>query len=313
MLHVRIPRLLAAVAAATALTLAACGSPAPAGSSPASPGARGPAASGPAASGPASPAGSAPGGTAAIPAPAHTVVVVMENHSYGDIIGNPAAPYLARLAGQGALFTNSSAITHPSQPDYLDLFSGSDHGITDDSCPHTLPGPNLGAGLIATGRTFAGYSEDLPVTGSVLCSAGEYARKHVPWANFPNVPRADSKPFTAFGAGGYDRLPTVSFVIPNLCDDMHDCPVATGDRWLQRHLGGYAQWAMTHDSLLIVTWDEGSGDNHIATIFAGQQVKPGRYGQPLTHFGVLRTIEDAYGLPHDGAAAAASPVRSIWK
>lgn len=248
-----------------------------------------------------------------IPAPAHTVVVVMENHSYGDIIGSSQAPYINQLAREGALFTHSYAITHPSQPNYLDLFSGSDDGITDDSCPHTLAGPNLGADLLAAHRTFAGYSEDLPVTGSIQCTAGEYARKHVPWTDFPSVPRADNKKFSAFGAGGYARLPTVSFVIPNLCDDMHDCPVFTGDQWLRRHISGYVQWAMRHNSLLILTWDEGSDSNHIVTIFAGQQVKPGRYGRPLTHFGVLRTIEDAYRLRHDGAAATAAPVRDVWK
>ncbi len=237
----------------------------------------------------------------------------MENHSYGDIIGSADAPYINSLARQGALFTNSSAITHPSQPNYLDLFSGSDQGITDDSCPHTLSAPNLGAGLIAAHRTFAGYSEDLPVTGSVVCNTAEYARRHVPWANFTNVPRAASKQYSAFAAGGYAQLPTVSFVIPNLCNDMHDCPVATGDTWLRQHISGYVQWAMSNDSLLILTWDEGSSDNHIVTIFAGQQVQPGRYPQPLTHFGVLRTIEDAYRLPHDGAAATATPVTYIWK
>lgn len=288
------------MAAGAALVLAAlsCGSPAPAGPS------RTPTA------GP----GSSPGArVAAIPAPAHTVVVVMENHSYSDIIGSRQAPYLNQLARQGALFTNSYAVTHPSQPNYLDLFSGSDHGITDDSCPHTLRAPNLGAGLIAAHRTFTGYAEDLPVAGSAACNAGQYARRHAPWVNFPSIPRSDSRQLRAFGAGGYARLPTVSFVIPNVCHDMHSCPVGTGDQWLRQHISGYARWAMTHHSLLIVTWDEGSDSNHIVTIFAGQQVRPGRYGRPLTHFGVLRTIEDAYRLRHDGAAATATPVRYIWK
>ena len=291
-----------AIAALTlAAGLAACGpggQPGPRGSAPAS----------------RATAARSPGARAGrIPAPAHTVVVVMENHSYPDIIGSGDAPYINRLARTGALFTHSYAITHPSQPNYLDLFSGSDHGITDDSCPNTLSGPNLATGLIAAHRTFAGYSEGLPVTGSVQCGTGEYARKHVPWANFPGVPRSLSRQYAAFGAGGYAKLPTVSFVIPDLCHDMHDCGVATGDAWLRTHISGYVRWAMTHDSLLILTWDEGSGDNHIVTIFAGQHVRPGRYAQPLTHFGVLRTIEDAYRLPHDGAAATATPVTSVWK
>jgi hypothetical protein len=252
----------------------------------------------------------------ALPAPpAHTVVVVMENHSYGDVIGSPQAPYLNQLAGQGALFTRSYAVTHPSEPNYLALFSGSIQGITDDSCPHRFGGPNLAAQLIAAGRTFTGYAEDLPAPGSAACSSGEYARKHVPWADFSNVPAADSQPLRAFPAGAYSRLPTLSFVIPNLCHDMHDCPVSTGDAWLRRTIGGYARWAASHASLLVVTWDEddGSAGNQIPTIFAGPMVRAVRYTAPVTHYGVLRTLEALYHLPAAGHAAAAHVITGIWK
>jgi hypothetical protein len=238
----------------------------------------------------------------------------MENHSFADVIGSPAAPYITSLADHGADFTHSFAITHPSEPNYLALFSGSTQGVTSDACPETFGGPNLAADLLAAGKTFAGYAEDLPTPGSRVCAAGNYARKHVPWTDFGNVPAAVNQPFTRWPAGDYARLPAVSFVIPNLCDDMHDCPVAAGDAWLRAHLSGYASWAMTHDSLLIVTWDEddGSAANQIPTIFAGQRVKPGRYPTPITHYAVLRTIEDAFGLPHDGAAASAQPIAGIW-
>jgi hypothetical protein len=238
----------------------------------------------------------------------------MENHSYADVLGSAAAPYITALAARGADFTRSFAITHPSEPNYLALFSGSTQGVTSDACPVMFDAANLAADLLAAGKTFAGYSEDLPAPGSSVCTAGNYARKHVPWTDFSNVPASVSKPFTSWPAGGYPRLPAVSFVIPNLCDDMHDCPVATGDAWLRAHLSGYADWAMTHDSLLIVTWDEddGSAANQIPTIFVGQRVRPGRYAMQITHYSVLRTIEDAYALPHDGAAAAAQPITGIW-
>ncbi|HEY2129770.1 MAG TPA: alkaline phosphatase family protein [Streptosporangiaceae bacterium] len=247
--------------------------------------------------------------------PAHTVIVLEENHGYGDVIGSPQAPYLNQLARRGALFTDSHAITHPSEPNYLALFSGSTQGVTDDSCPHRFTAPNLAAELIAAGRTFAGYAEDLPAAGAPVCSAGEYARKHVPWTNFSNVPAADSQPFGSFPAGHYSRLPTVSFVIPNLCDDMHDCPVASGDSWLRAHLSGYASWAMTHHSLLIITWDEndGSPGNQIPTIVAGQPVRSGRYAEPITHYSVLRTLEDLYRLPLTGHAATAPLITGMWK
>jgi acid phosphatase len=242
-------------------------------------------------------------------------VVIMENHAYSQIIGDPAAPYLNQLASHGALFTHSYAITHPSEPNYLALFSGSTHGVIDDRCPVELTAPNLAADLIAAGKTFGGYAEDLPAAGSQVCSAGEYARKHVPWADFRNVPGAVSMPFSRFPASDFASLPTVSFVIPNLCDDMHDCSVAAGDAWLRAHVGGYARWAMTHDSLLIITWDEDDGSpvNQIPTIFAGQRVRQGRYAQPITHYSVLATLQAAYGLPRDENAATAAPITAIWR
>jgi acid phosphatase len=250
-----------------------------------------------------------------VPEPAHTVVVVMENHSYAEIIGNPAAPFINELARRGALFTRSHAITHPSQPNYLALFSGSAQGVADDGCPYRFTTANLAAGLIKAGKSFAGYAEGLPGPGSPVCSAGAYARKHVPWADFSNMPGSVSLSFTSFPANSFARLPAVSFVIPDLCHDMHDCSVAVGDTWLRAHIGGYADWAMRHDSLLILTWDEddGSQGNHVATIFAGQKVRPGSYAEPITHYSVLATIEAAYGLARDGQAATVAPITNTWQ
>lgn len=302
-----------AIACSALLLTAACGGSSTASRTPAASSATGQA-SGQATGGPSAPGTGPASAPAGVPAPRHIVIVVMENHSYGEIIGNPAAPFINGLAAQGALFTRSFAVTHPSEPNYLALFSGSTHGITDDSCPHTLNGRNLGAGLATAGKSFTAYSEDLPAAGSPVCASGGYARKHAPWTNFPNVPASDSQPFSAFPALDPAALPTVSWVIPNLCHDMHDCGVATGDAWLRDHLGLYAQWAGSHRSLLIVTWDEDdlTAGNHIATIFAGQCVKPGRYGQQISHYNVLATIEAAYGLPRDGHAASAAPITGIW-
>ena len=256
-----------------------------------------------------------PASTGKVPAPAHTLVVVMENHSASEVIGSSEAPYVNMLARQGALFTRSFAITHPSEPNYLALFSGSTQSVTGDDCPVTFSAPNLASGLLGAGKTFAGYAEDLPATGSQVCTAGEYARKHVPWADFSNIPGRVSLPYTRFPASSLASLPTVSFVIPNLCHDMHDCSAATGDAWLRTHISGYVTWAMSHNSLLILTWDEndGSPGNQIPTIFVGPMVKPGHYSEQITHYRVLATIEAAYGLPHDGHAASVQPITDIWK
>jgi hypothetical protein len=259
--------------------------------------------------------GIAPPATAdgGVPRPDHVVVVVMENHSNTDVIGNSSAPYINSLADSGANFSQSYAITHPSEPNYLALFSGSTQGLTDDSCPHSYDSANLASELIANNLTFEGYSESMPYDGYTGCSSGAYARKHNPWVNFTNVPAASNLSLTSFPSD-YSQLPTVSFVVPNLNNDMHDGTVAQGDSWLQQHIDGYLQWAKTHNSLLILTFDEddyGSG-NRIPTVFAGASVTPGVYSERIDHYDVLRTLEDAYGLPHAGASASATPITDVW-
>ncbi len=250
---------------------------------------------------------------AALPRPAHVVIVVEENR--GNILGNSAAPFMNALATHGANMTQSFAETHPSEPNYLALFAGSTLGVTRDSCPVSGGNtPNLGSELLSAGYTFAGYAEDLPTAGSPACSAGKYARKHVPWANFTNVPPANSLPFSAFPMNNYANLPTVSFVIPNNDDNMHDGSIAQADAWLSRNLSGYANWAVANDSLLIVTWDEDddSSRNQIATMIYGAHVQPGTYPEQINHYSVLSTLEQMYGLPKTGNAANAAPIASIW-
>ncbi|HEX8079050.1 MAG TPA: alkaline phosphatase family protein [Jatrophihabitans sp.] len=250
---------------------------------------------------------------AGVPRPDHVVVVVMENHSNTDVIGNPAAPYINSLAATGANFSQSYALTHPSQPNYFALFSGSLQGVDDNSCPHTFSTPNLGAALIAKGLTFKGYSESMPYNGYTGCSSGAYVRRHNPWVNWTNVPAASNLTLNAFPTD-YNELPTVSFVIPNLDNDMHDGTVAEGDSWLKSHLDGYIRWARTHNSLFILTFDEDDNNsgNRIPTVFVGAQVKPGIYSERIDHYNVLRTLEDAYGLPYAGASANAAPITGVW-
>ncbi len=252
------------------------------------------------------------------PAYDHVVVAVFENHSYLDVVGNSAAPYLSGLAAGGANFTQSFAIEHPSQPNYLDLFSGSNQGVTTDNCPQNFSGvANLGADLIGAGKTFTGYSEAMPSDGYTGCNSGNYYRKHNPWVDFDNVPAASNRTYSAFPQGAsadFTTLPTVSFVVPDICDDMHDCSVSTGDTWAKNNLDAYAQWAKTHNSLLIVTFDEDDlfAANQVPTIFYGAGVTTGNYPERIDHFSVLRTIEDMYGLPHDGSAATVTPITDAF-
>ncbi len=257
----------------------------------------------------AAPQASVPG----LPRPDHVVVVVEENHSFSQVIGSSAAPYINALARGGASFTNAHGVTHPSQPNYLALFSGATQGVTNDSCPHTFATANLGRQLLDAGLTFAGYSEDLPAVGSTVCSSGAYQRKHSPWVNFSNVPASTNRPFTSFPTD-YSQLPQIAFVVPNQNHDMHDGSSQQGDTWLQQHLDSYAQWARTHNSLLIVTWDEDdfTSANHIPTIFVGPMVRTGAYAESINHYRVLRTLEDMYHLPYAGASAQATPITDVW-
>jgi hypothetical protein len=253
-----------------------------------------------------------PSSPAAVPRPDHVVVVIEENRGYSGVIGNPAAPYINALATQGALFNQSFAVTHPSQPNYLALFSGSTQGVTDDSCPHTFSGPNLARQVIDAGMSFAAYSEDLPSPGSTTCVSGGYVRKHAPWVNFPSVPANTQLGFTAFPTD-FGALPTLAFVVPNLRDDMHDGTVGQADTWLHDNLDAYVRWAREHNSLLVLTWDEddGSTSNHIATIVLGEHVPPGPRGEKITHYTLLRTLENTLVLTPLGAAADVAPITGL--
>jgi phosphatidylinositol-3-phosphatase len=250
---------------------------------------------------------------AALPTLDHIVVVIEENHAYSEIIGSSSAPYINSLAKNGAKMTQSFAVTHPSEPNYLALYSGSTHGLSSDSCPHTYTSENLGHQLIASGRTFTGYSESMPSDGYTGCTSGRYARKHNPWVNFRNVPASSNLRFSRFPTD-FTTLPTVSIVVPNLCDDMHDCSIATGDTWLKNNISGYATWAKTHNSLLVVTWDEddSSQSNKIPTIFYGAHVATGSYSEHVTHYTVLRTLESLYGLACTGNSCSVSAITDIW-
>ncbi|WP_273704210.1 alkaline phosphatase family protein [Candidatus Accumulibacter vicinus] len=245
----------------------------------------------------------------------HVVIVIMENEDQEQIIGNANAPYINHLAQAGANFTDAHALTHPSQPNYLALFSGSTQDVTDNSCPLTFrKKANLASQLVAAKLTFSGFSEDLPTAGYTGCKAGKYRRKHNPWVNFDNVDASSNQPFTAFPGTDFAALPTVSIVVPNLCNDHHDCPIQTGDAWLKARFDDYVQWARTHNSLFILTWDEDASrkDNHIPTVMAGATVKPGNYRTTINHYHVLRTLQAMFGLAPIENTAAVAPITNIW-
>lgn len=207
----------------------------------------------------------------------HVVIVVEENKGYEQIIGNPAAPYINEvLRKEGANFTRFYAEEHFSEGNYFWLFSGDNQGVGyKDRIPSATNHPgypftaaNLGQQLIAKGKSFKGYAESLPAIGFNGAYHGLYARKHVPWISFANVPNgttvatSSNLRFADFprDPAAYHTLPTVAFVIPNQANDMHNGPraksIPRGDAWLEQFIDPYYQWAKHHNSLLILTFDE---------------------------------------------------------
>jgi hypothetical protein len=259
-------------------------------------------------------AGPSPSASSSVPRPDHVVVVLLENKHRSSVMGSSSAPYLNELAGRGANMSQSYGVTHPSQGNYVALFSGDQHGVNDDRCPVDLGSKeNLGSQLQEAGLSFTGYAESLPYAGYEGCDRGRYRRKHNPWVDFANLGPEVNQPFSAFPTD-YAQLPTVSFVVPNMCNDMHDCSVATGDAWLEKNLDGYARWATTHNSLLVVTFDENAGGtvNQIPTVLVGEHVRPGLYPERMNHYTLLRTLQDAYGLAPLQRSADVPALQSVW-
>jgi len=259
-----------------------------------------------------------------------------ENHGYDQIIGSDSAYFINRLARQGALFTNSHGVTHPSQPNYLAIFSGNTQGVTGDQCLQdsaSFTSPNLAAALIKKGYTFKGYGETMPSPGFLKCyykisaitGMMLYGRKHCPWVNWigdkeNQIPPTLSQPMTQFPRD-FNKLPTVAFVIPDMDNDMHNlagpgdsAAIVRGDKWLRDNLSRYIKWAKTHNSLLIITYDEDqfTAGNHIPTIFVGEDVKPGKYSERIDHYSILKTLETMYGLDITNNKDAIA-ISDIWK
>jgi hypothetical protein len=262
-----------------------------------------------------------------MPTPNKVVVLILENHSYSQVVGSSAAPYINGLINDSmtALFTQSYGLTHPSQPNYIQLFSGSAQGSTTNNIPAGVPfsTPNLQSELVAAGKTFMAYSQGLPSTGYTGEASGAYARKHAPWVNWQGslvngFPPSSHVAFSAFPTN-FNNLATVSFVVPDQNNDMHSGTdpqrITQCDTWVQNNLNNYIQWARNNNSLFILTFDEDDdlSGNRITTFFFGPMVYKGSYSTHIDHYNVLRTIEDLYGLTHAANAATAAPIDFCWK
>ena len=242
----------------------------------------------------------------------HVVWIVFENKPDSAIIGSASAPYTNTLASQCGVASNFFAETHPSLPNYIAMTSGSTQGITDDAAPssHPLAVPSIFS-QVASWRSL---QESMP-SNCALNDSYPYAVKHNPAAYYTGI-RTACASFDVPLASTPDISAAYTFVTPNLCNDMHDCSVSTGDSWLSTFLPKIlGSTAYTSGSTAIfITWDEddSSASNQIATLVIAPSVPVGtRVATTFNHYSMLRTTEELLGLnTYLGGAATATSMRS---
>ena len=259
-----------------------------------------------------------PAAAAGVPDYQRVVLVVLENTAADTAA---AQPYLQQLAAEGASLSSHSAITHPSQPNYVALVAGDLLGVTDND-RHVIDATHLGDLVEAKGLDWHVYAEGFPGDCGQVATRGEYARRHVPFLSFRNVaddPRrcakiTDAAGFSADALGG--RLPAFTLYVPDNSSNGHDTGVEAAGRWLERSFGPLlASPTFRQGTLFIVTFDEGTAaDNRVFTVLLGEHVKAGAVSaRPYTHYSLLRTIEAAIGLETLGRNDATSaPIDDIF-
>jgi Phosphoesterase family/FG-GAP-like repeat/FG-GAP repeat len=257
-----------------------------------------------------------------IPGINHIIWVWFENRE-SNVINATTAPYFTSFAASNLNFSNFYGVAHPSQPNYIDAFAGSNMGVTNDN-HFTIPpsADNLAKQLAAAGRSWRVYAQDYPGNCSDVDTfagpvdgpgvAGTYVRKHNPAISFENIRLDPVQCANIQNLSSFDPMANFAFVVPNMINDMHDGTTAQGNTFLQSFVQLVDASPDRAHTLLIVTFDEGSssanGGGHIYTAMSAPWITPGTATATYNHFSVLRTIEAAYGLAFLGAAATASTI-----
>ena len=253
----------------------------------------------------------------------------MENHDENDVWGTSSTPYTTAFVQANARAADYHAITHPSLPNYLDMYGGGNYGITNDCSPSSscrISARHLADNLEAAGLRWKGYFENMPAPCSTSDSSG-YIAHHNPFIYFDDV-RTDALR-CATHVVNYSALaadlattattPNFAFIVPNNCNNTHDCSIGTGDTWLSKNLPPIldSPACTTQRCLLVLTWDEDSGSqaNHVLTVFAGSAARTGYVSNATyDHFDLLRTVEALFGVPTQTANdAAAKPMSDLLR
>jgi hypothetical protein len=262
-----------------------------------------------------------------LPSFTHVFVVLEENTNYADVIGNKSMPYLNSLASKYGLATQYYANTHPSIGNYFMLTTG--HIITNnDGYNGTVKVDNVVRHLLTAGKTWKAYEESLPNPGYTTPDVGEYARRHCPLSYLSDVINSKTQimnlvPFTEFATDlAAGTLPNYSLITPNLCNDAHDCPLATADGWLKTNIAPLiASAEFQTGGLLIIVFDESGSDNtHGGGRVAWVAVSP-EFSNPgfqsttfYQHQSTLRVMMQGLGLTtYPGKAKKAANMAEFFK
>ena len=267
--------------------------------------------------------GASAGARQPVPRFEHVIVVVLENKGIANVLGNPEAPNFNSLAKRYAVLSHYGGVSHPSLPNYLAMISGSTHGITNDCTSCTVSGRNLADTLERAHLSWKGYAEGLPRPGFTGPFSGRYAKKHMPFLYFRDILAKPARlrrvvPLRQFARDlAAASLPSFSLIVPDLCHDMHDCSVETGDTWLGGFLSPLLRNAQLAHSVVFLITDEPTSERAseaVPALALGPLVTSrSRYSASTSHYGLLRTIEDAWGLPRLGHSAQAKPITGIWR
>jgi len=249
----------------------------------------------------------------------HVFIVTEENTDAVDVTSS-SMPYLMGLAQQYGLSTQYYANTHPSIGNYFELATG--QVLTNNDGSSTIENvPNIVRSLVGAGKTWKSYAESIPRACYLGGDTGGYARKHNVFAllsdvaNDPTGQACNIVPFTQFATDlANGTLPTFSNIVPNLCNDAHDCSLSTADSWLSANIAPLlASPVFQQDGLLIITFDESGGDNTLGggrVFWAVISPKAKRgYQSSITyqHPSTLRLILKGLGVTVYPGAAASAP------
>jgi phospholipase C len=250
----------------------------------------------------------------------HVVLLVEENHSYSEVIGNSSMPYLNSLATKYGLATQYFANAHPSIPNYFVLTTGLPETF-DDSFSGTIGDNNVVRVLVNAGKTWKAYAESIPTPGYLGKDAGVYLRRHDPFSYLSDVQNnsvqaANIVPFTQFATDlANNALPQFSFIAPNAMDDGHNGTLAQADAWLQANIEPLiASSAFQNSGLLIITFDEAAqsdinhGGGQVATVIISAAAKQGFQSKTFyQHQSLLRLVLAASGVDSFPGASGVAP------